>query len=36
MGERRLDVIQLRTILRALGTTLPEFVRKLEARLEKK
>jgi len=32
-GDRRLDVIQLRTILRALGTSLPEFVAKLEQRL---
>ena len=32
-GERRLDVIQLRTICLALGTTLKEFVRKVEERL---
>jgi transcriptional regulator with XRE-family HTH domain len=31
VGERRLDLIQLRTILHALGTTLPEFVSDLEA-----
>jgi transcriptional regulator with XRE-family HTH domain len=33
IGERRLDVIQLRTICHALGTTLPAFVAKLEKRL---
>jgi transcriptional regulator with XRE-family HTH domain len=32
-GEVRLDVIELRTILHALGTTLPAFVNKLEKRL---
>jgi transcriptional regulator with XRE-family HTH domain len=32
-GERRLDVIQLRTICLALGTTLTAFTRKLERRL---
>lgn len=32
-GESRLDVIQLRTICRSLGTSLPEFVAALEARL---
>ncbi len=32
-GERRLDVIQLRTICHRLGTTLPAFVRRLEHRL---
>lgn len=32
-GERRLDVIQLRTICRALGTTLPAFVARLEEQL---
>src|SRR5205807_508110 len=36
VGERRLDVIQLRTICRGLGTTLPAFVAKLEERLTKK
>ncbi len=35
-GERRLDIIQLRTICHALGTTLPEFVSALEKRLAKK
>jgi transcriptional regulator with XRE-family HTH domain len=33
VGQRRLDVIQLRTVCGALGTTLPEFVARLEARL---
>jgi transcriptional regulator with XRE-family HTH domain len=33
-GEVRLDVIELRTILAALGTTLPAFVAKLEDRLK--
>jgi transcriptional regulator with XRE-family HTH domain len=33
VGERRLDVIQLRTICRALGTTLPAFVARLEEQL---
>jgi ribosome-binding protein aMBF1 (putative translation factor) len=34
-GELRLDVIQLRTICQALGTTLPAFIAKLEDRLAK-
>ncbi len=29
-GERRLDVIQLRTLCHTLGLTLPEFVDSLE------
>jgi hypothetical protein len=33
IGQRRLDVIQLRTICRVLGTTLPDFVTRLEERL---
>ncbi|QDT27869.1 Helix-turn-helix domain protein [Gimesia panareensis] len=33
-GERRMDIIQLRTICHALGTTLPEFVKALESRLK--
>jgi transcriptional regulator with XRE-family HTH domain len=33
IGERRLDVIQVRTICRTLGTTLPAFVAALEDRL---
>lgn len=32
-GERRLDLIQLRTICELLGTTLVEFVKELERRL---
>ena len=32
-GERRLDVIQLRTICQVLGTTLSDFVAELEKRL---
>jgi transcriptional regulator with XRE-family HTH domain len=32
-GEVRLDLIELRTILLALGATLPAFVAKLEERL---
>jgi transcriptional regulator with XRE-family HTH domain len=32
-GENRLDVIQLRTILSTLGSTLPAFVDELEQRL---
>jgi len=34
VGQRRLDVIQLRTILHVLGTTLPAFVSDLEGRLK--
>lgn len=36
IGERRLDIIQLRTICETLGTTLPAFVNKLEQRLSKR
>lgn len=32
-GETRLDVIQLRTVLAALGTELPAFSRRLEAEI---
>ena len=32
-GETRLDVIQLRSVLAALGTTLPAFARRLEREL---
>lgn len=32
-GERRLDVLELREICRALGLTLPDFARRLEKRL---
>ena len=30
-GERRLDILELRQVLAALGLSLPEFVRALEA-----
>ena len=33
IGERRIDIIQLRTICNVLGTSLPDFVQKLEQRL---
>ena len=33
VGQRRLDVIQLRTICALLGTTLEAFVKQLEERL---
>jgi transcriptional regulator with XRE-family HTH domain len=36
VGQRRLDIIQLRTICLALGTTLPDFVTSLEARLARR
>ena len=32
-GEVRLDLVQMRTICRALGTTLPAFATELERRL---
>lgn len=35
-GELRLDVVQLRTICLALGTTLPAFAERLERELTKK
>lgn len=35
-GERRLDVLELRDVCEALGITLVEFARRLEARLTKK
>lgn len=35
-GERRLDIIQLRTICQALGRPLTDVVRELERRLSKK
>lgn len=34
-GETRLDIIQLRTLLVALGVTLPEFAARLERELKK-
>ena len=36
LGERRLDLLQLRQICRAVGVTLEEFVRRLEAALRDK
>jgi transcriptional regulator with XRE-family HTH domain len=33
-GERRLDIVQLRTFLHVLGVKLPEFVRRLEVELD--
>jgi transcriptional regulator with XRE-family HTH domain len=35
-GERRLDVVQLRTICRLLGTSLTDFVAEFERRLASK
>ena len=35
-GDRRLDVIQLRTICQAMKTTLPDFIDRLEEQLGKK
>ena len=35
-GDRRLDIIQLRTILSHLGVTLAEFVQRLETDLRGK
>jgi transcriptional regulator with XRE-family HTH domain len=34
-GERRLDVIELRTFCNAIGVSLPEFVRRLDLTLER-
>jgi len=33
-GERRIDVVELRTICQALGTSLPSFVMRLEKVLD--
>lgn len=33
IGERRLDILELREICEALGITLVEFVKRLEKRL---
>ena len=35
-GDRRLDLVQLRTILVALGTTLKDFVSRFEDALEER
>lgn len=32
-GERRLDILELRSLCKAVGTTLEQFVAKLEQRL---
>ena len=32
-GDRRLDIVQLRTLCRVLGTSLPAFVERLETEL---
>ena len=32
-GERRLDILELRGVCDALGTTLPEFIERLEQKL---
>jgi transcriptional regulator with XRE-family HTH domain len=36
VGERRLDMVQLRTVCAALGTTLQEFVAQWEQRLRER
>lgn len=36
VGDRRLDLVQLRTICRIVGITLGEFVQRLEKELSKK
>ena len=35
-GDRRLDIVQLRTILLEFGVSLPDFVTQLEAEIAKK
>ena len=35
-GDRRLDIVQLRTICQVLGLTLAEFVEQLERELAKR
>jgi len=32
-GERRLDILELREVCGAIGTTLPEFIERLEEEL---
>jgi transcriptional regulator with XRE-family HTH domain len=34
-GERRLDMVEVRAVCESLGTTLPAFVKKFEAKLLK-
>lgn len=36
LGERRLDVLELHEVCRAIGITLPEFVARLEDQLSPK
>lgn len=31
-GERRLDMVEVRAVCEALGTTLPQFARRLESK----
>ena len=35
-GERRLDILELRSVSLASGVSLPEFVERLEKRLKRK
>ena len=35
-GDRRIDIVQLRTICRTLGSSLADFVERLEKELSKK
>ena len=35
-GDRRLDIVQIRTILREFGVSLPQFVAQLEEALTKR
>ena len=35
-GDRRLDIVQLRTILLEFGASLPDFVKQLESEIAKK
>jgi len=34
-GDRRLDIVQLRTVCKLFGLTLGEFVEQLEAELDR-
>jgi transcriptional regulator with XRE-family HTH domain len=35
-GDRRLDIVQLRTLCQVYGLTLPEFVERFERKLKNK
>jgi transcriptional regulator with XRE-family HTH domain len=35
LGERRLDVLELRRVCEALGVTLPDFISRLEEQLSR-